>query len=238
MIMKKGLLTILTVIGFIAATTAQSLQVESYDAVTNVNSVHGGVDYEAHVTIKNIGTSAVNVLCTRYEYGANWCAFDSNYFCWDLCYGNATSQSIGGWLIQPEDINNQFSGHVYSPYSSATCVDSVRYVFYVENNRNDSVSVVLKFSAAPNVGVEEDNLKSVTAYPNPARYFFFVEFKNQPEANTTIEVYNLLGSKVKSVSAKSKKVEINVSGLKSGIYLYTISKDGNAVETRKIMVNN
>ena len=75
-------------------------------------------------------------------------------------------------------------------------------------------------------------------YPNPAKNYFFVELAKQPKPNTTIEIYNLLGSKVRSIAVRSNKVEINVSDLKSGIYLYTISENGHSIETKKLVVKN
>lgn len=235
--MKKGILTLLVIFGALSLTFAQSLEVESYDEVVEINS-SSIKDYSAHVKIKNIGNTAVTVNCKRIEFGSNWCAFDSNYFCWDLCYGNDVNWSIGGWTIQPGATDNSFSGHVYSTGNGTTCIDSVRYTFYVANNGNDSVSVVIKFSSSPVFSVAENKLQSSKAYPNPAKNFFFVELPKQPKANTTLEIYNLLGSKVRSITLRSAKVEVNVSDLKSGIYLYSIIENGNTIETKKIVVRN
>jgi len=235
--MRKGILTLLAVVGAFSLMFAQSLEIESYDEIVEINS-SGINDYSAKVKIKNIGNAAVTVKCKRVEFGSNWCAFDSNYFCWDLCYGNDVNWSIGGWAIQPGAVDNNFSGHAYSTGNGTTCTDSVRYTFYVENNANDSVSVVLKFSAGPVFSVNENKLQSTKAYPNPAKNYFFVELAKQPKPNTTIEIYNLLGSKVRSIAVRSTKVEVNVSDLKSGIYLYSISENGNSIETKKIVVKN
>jgi len=237
--MRKELLTLLAIVGTFSFAFAQSLQVESYDEVVEINSSSIN-DYSAHVKIKNISGTAVTVNCKRIEFGtpANWCAFDSNYFCWDLCYGNATNWSLGGWEILPGAVDNYFSGHAYSTGNGTTCTDSVRYTFFLANNAADSVSVVLKFSAGPVFGVKENSLQSSKAYPNPAKNYFFVELAKQPKPNTTIEIYNLLGSKVRSIAVRSNKVEINVSDLKSGIYLYTISENGHSIETKKLVVKN
>ena len=235
--MKKLIPTFLAVVTLFSMATAQNLQVVEYDEVTEVNSTAIN-DYSAHVKIKNIGTSPITVNCKRIEFGNNWCAFDSNYFCWDLCYGNATSNSLGGWTVQPGATDNNFSGHVYSANSGSTCIDSVRYTFFNAANPNDSVSVVLKFSASATFSVKENSLQTSKAYPNPAKNYVVVELAKQPKAGTTIEVYNLLGTKVRSIAVRNSRIEISVADLNAGIYLYTILENGRAVETKRIVVKN
>jgi len=237
--MRKSILILLAIVGFVSYGMAQSLEVESYDTITHINS-STIADYQTHIKIKNVGSTAVTVNCKRIEFGdeSTWCAFDSNYFCWDLCYGNDVDWSLGGWEVQPGAVNQDFSGHVYSTGNANSCLDSIRYTFYVNNNASDSTSVVVKFQSSPTFGLNEFKAQASSAYPNPAKNYFFVELAKQPKANTTIDLYNLLGSKVRSISARSNKVEINVSDLKSGIYLYTISENGHAVETKKIVVKN
>lgn len=237
--MKKGLLAVVAMIGITSMAFAQSLEVVSYDEMTYMNSTSKN-DYSAHVEIKNIGSSTVNVLCARYEYGTSstWCAFDSTYYCWDLCYPADRDTSVGGWMIAPGATDKNFSGHAYSGTNGATCMDSVLYTFWVETNPSDRVSVVLKFSSTPTFSVAEESLQTSKAYPNPAKNFFYVELNKQPKANTTLEVYNLLGSKVISRPLYNQKVEVNVANLNSGIYVYTISENGQAVETKKIVVKN
>lgn len=237
--MKKSILTFFAIIGLALTSFGQSLAIESYDKVTPMDP-DTIVDYGAHVIVKNISSATVKVLCKRTEFGdeSSWCAISGNYFCWDLCYGNETDLSIDGWDIAPGATNNAFSGHAYSSGNGTNCADSVRYTFFVDFNPNDSVSVVLKFENTASFSISEQSIQKSNAYPNPARNYFFVELAHQPKANTTIEVYNLLGSKVRSVAARSTKVEVNVADLKSGIYLYTITENGRAIETKKIVVKN
>ena len=141
--MKKGLLALLVMIGMAATTQAQSLMIVNYDMETMVNS-NSVQDYSSHVEIKNTTTSSLNVKVRRVVFDGNLCAFDSTYFCWDFCYTPEVSNSVGTMPIGPgatDDIS--FSGHVYSSDQGASCSDSIRYVFYVDGNPNDSASVTL-----------------------------------------------------------------------------------------------
>ena len=114
----------------------------------------------------------------------------------------------------------------------------MRYTFFVDGSPNDSVSVTLKYSAGPTIGVNENEVAVAKSYPNPASDAFFVEFADQPKSNTSIEVYNLLGTKVKQVDVTSMRTEINVSNLTSGIYIYTVSRNGKTFETKKVVVKH
>ena len=66
--MRKELLTLIAIVGTFSLAFAQSLQVESYDEVVEINSSSIN-DYPAHVKIKNISGTAVTVNCKRIEFG-------------------------------------------------------------------------------------------------------------------------------------------------------------------------
>lgn len=235
--MKKSVLAALAVIGFTATAVAQSLVVESYDAVVGLNSTMVN-DYYAHAEIKNISGSTVNVKAKRYIYGTNWCAFDSAYFCWDLCYGSNVNASVGANSIAAGQSNNLFSGHVYSTNNGTSCIDSIRYTFFNESNSSDSVSIVVKYQASSVFSVTESTFPVAKMYPNPAVNYIVVELNSPVAQGTTVELFNLLGTKVRSVKAAGTRVEIPVGELHSGIYLCTITKNGKSLETRKITVRH
>lgn len=234
--MKRELLAFAMMIGMVSMTQAQSLMIANHDQETMVNSTYVG-DYGSHIEVKNITGSAVSVMCKRQLYTTNLCAFDSTYFCWDFCYPPGVNVSNGAMSIDPGVVNKLFSGHVYSSIQGMSCSDSIRYTFYVQGNPNDSVSAVLKYTAGPNVSVDENTSLVSNAYPNPANVRFFIELENTPN-NAVVEFYNLLGSKVKVVDVNNVKTEVNVSDLKSGIYLYTVSSNGQALETKKMVVKH
>ena len=235
--MKKSILAIVAVIGLMATTVAQSLEVESYDAVVGMNSTMVN-DYYAHAEIKNVSSSPINVKAKRYFYGSSWCAFDSAYFCWDLCYGNNVNMSQGGVMINPAQTNNLFSGHAYSTNNGTACADSIRYTFFDAANPNDSVSIVIKYEASTVFSVGEKELPVAKMYPNPAVNFIVIELTTPATQGTTIELFNLLGAKVRTVKVSGTRTEIPVGDLHNGIYLCTINKNGKALETRKINVRH
>lgn len=235
--MRLKVLALTLLIGVSFATLAQSLVIESYDNEVGMNSMAVS-DYSGHVTVKNTSGTTLNVFCKRYIFSATPCAFDSAYFCWDLCYGNETNQSLGAVTINSGESNNYFSGHAYSPNTGVNCIDSIRYTFYDAQNTADSVSVVIVYSASNVFTVDEDQLPVADIFPNPASHFVTIQLVNTPKAGTTLDVFNLLGSKVRSIAVKGKTIEIPVTDLHNGIYLVTLNVDGKAVETRKIVVRH
>lgn len=235
--MKKTILFFLFVTALSFGGFAQSLSVESYDTVVYMNSNNGG-DYSAHVTIKNESGINLNVKAKRQFFGANWCAFDSAYFCWDFCYGNDVNRSVGTVAIPAGTSSSAFSGHVYASYSGVSCMDSIRYTFYDEMDASDSVSVVVKYGSTPDFSIDENKTLISQIFPNPADRFVTITLEKNAKAGTTVEVFNLLGAKVHSQNVSGNRLDINTANLHNGIYLVTIKENGKAVETKKLVVKH
>lgn len=69
-------------------------------------------------------------------------------------------------------------------------------------------------------------------YPVPAEDFITIESKNIKVSS--VDIYNLLGSKVKSVSQLNEN-RVNVENLSKGMYLLKINADANSI-TKKIVI--
>lgn len=72
------------------------------------------------------------------------------------------------------------------------------------------------------------------AYPNPFSDKLTIKYGKGIQS---IEVFNVVGEKVKSIDVNNPdfKVEVNFEALPSGIYFYRTYSDGNIIETRKIV---
>lgn len=90
-------------------------------------------------------------------------------------------------------------------------------------------------------------LKSITkndadikVYPNPASNTMFISIDNQEEGNVSVDLFNLVGQKVMSVSFENKQdiYSVDISNLNEGAYLYRVNKgkEGNASGTSKLTV--
>ena len=71
-------------------------------------------------------------------------------------------------------------------------------------------------------------------YPNPVTDVLFIEIDNLPESDIILSIFNMQGRLISSVELKQEKNRIDVSGLKSGIYMLRI-KSGNAFKSVRII---
>ena len=72
---------------------------------------------------------------------------------------------------------------------------------------------------------------SVKIFPNPASDFLFIEQISPME--TLMELYNVLGEKVLTISSKEHLVELSLQSLPRGLYMLKIGKN----LSRKVLVN-
>ena len=80
-------------------------------------------------------------------------------------------------------------------------------------------------------GVEENNVQSISVYPNPAKDRLTVKADNI----SNVVIFNSLGQKVFAKTYDTEEATIDMSGFDAGIYMVRISADGTEV-TRKISV--
>ncbi len=76
----------------------------------------------------------------------------------------------------------------------------------------------------------------IILYPNPATSVVYIE--NSIFENCRVEIYNLTGEKMQTPqNIFSNKTEVNISGVKSGLYIVRITGDS-FVESKKLIVKN
>lgn len=195
---------------------AQSLSVFEMDTVVEVNS-SSVADYGFYIKLENVSSETVDVYARR-AYNVPDCAFDSAYFCWDYCYGADIDNSIGYVTFNAGDQKSDFSGHVYSPNTSSSCVDSTRYVFWDAKNASDSLSVWVTISAGPTMETIELSVNQEIVYPNPANNYVMVEVTDY----TDMVLYNSLGALVKNISLVPGQNAVRLDELSNGFYMYSI----------------
>jgi hypothetical protein len=81
---------------------------------------------------------------------------------------------------------------------------------------------------------------NITAYPNPFNDAFTVKIESQKEIeNLTMDVYNIFGQKIKSISRKnvlgSYSEEISINKEVSGMYLLVVRENGKQILTKKMI---
>jgi hypothetical protein len=86
---------------------------------------------------------------------------------------------------------------------------------------------------------DQVNLKSISIYPNPFTNSFFVELSQEILINNEdleLIIYDLLGRSVKRVTLiKTGKIEMDMSELNNGMFIYNISSGKEIIGTGKIL---
>jgi hypothetical protein len=91
-------------------------------------------------------------------------------------------------------------------------------------------------------GFLAEDFSEIAIYPNPVAAQATIEFTVQNTDYTTIEIYNMLGSKVQTlyqgytVAGETNYAYLNASGFNKGVYL-VVMKNGNSVKREKLNIN-
>ncbi|MDW5288103.1 T9SS type A sorting domain-containing protein [Formosa sp. PL04] len=103
----------------------------------------------------------------------------------------------------------------------------------ISSGPNVFIGAVIPVTVAAPLGIEDyQRLEGVTIFPNPAKEMLNIACPN----GSQISVYNLLGAKIKLVEGVSKKVNLSVSDLASGLYIVKVENEGQFY-VKKIQIN-
>ena len=90
----------------------------------------------------------------------------------------------------------------------------------------------LSWTCFPSLSVADETLEELKIYPNPAKDQLNINLVQDIE--TTIEIYDILGKRV-FTSKINESTSINVSSLKSGLYLLKFIENGK-ITTKKLFI--
>jgi len=95
------------------------------------------------------------------------------------------------------------------------------------------------FTTVGETSIGEQNGNEFKIYPNPATDQFHVYFEAGTSRNATLEVYNMIGSKVHQVSLATRPGQnsevVDISGIKSGMYFIKLLMNDKAYTKRLII---
>ena len=144
---------------------SQSLVVESKDSIAYVNSI-SGQQAVGHIALKNISNSSKDYFLVRRKVGSTGLV-DSNYFCWDLCYGTFASQSLGNVTIAAGAVAYDFSGYSYVRDTSLEGQDTIWYTIINAIDSTDTLQVQMIYGFSKTFNLEEKEVNDFKIYPNP-----------------------------------------------------------------------
>jgi len=189
------------------------------------------------VDVKNVSSNTLNVLAKKFEVSV--IPGSTNLFCWLLCFPPFVFEAPSPDTLAPGETSSEFSGH-YTPGGNIG-VTIMRYTFFDQNNPDDSVCFYTEFNAGP-VGIDEfsKDVAVSNAYPNPASSQTSIDYVLPYSASSaSIKIHNLLGAVVREtvLTDRTGKVTINISGLKDGVYFYSVMVNNETIEARRLVVS-
>ena len=234
--MKNFSLLMVAVLVNFMSIFAQTLQIEG------INGNYWDADFEAitfNCDVRNLSGESVNVLAKKIAPAMAGGA--QNFFCWTQCYGTSTIVSPAPLAIAANTIREEFHGY----YKNNGVLDDVniKYVFFLQDNPNDSVMLDAIFTPST-LGLSENKTPIlISAGPNPAIENFSITYSQLPSKNNAenvLIIYNAFGQKVstQSITGNEGKLNFPVISLSNGVYFYSLVCDNIPVYSGRFIVRH
>ncbi len=131
------------------------------------------------------------------------------------------------------------TGDAITWYANETLTDEIAddtvledgVTYYAVATNGDCESDVLAITVSEVMAVVGFDKNGITVYPNPVNDVLFI---NGNDTLLSVEVYNLLGQQVLSVSPKNKDTKVDMSALGAGAYMVKATTN-NGVKTVKVI---
>ena len=194
-----------------------------------------GCTNSSTVDVSNIGGSPIAYVSFQYYTdnandfyidmisGPGGSTVESFYYIGTNAAGDAPAEDIaivqGSWQHVVIGIS-EFTNQVFDP------TELFQFKFDVYSNQGPGtvyIDNVMLSSVAPTLNDKDFELSSFKAYPNPTQDNWTVKSKDQ--IISSIEVYDILGKQVLTMSTDSREVSIDGSSLKTGLYFAQIKTD-------------
>ena len=236
--MKTPLLFAFLVLTF--TVSAQSL-VLSYEGETlapneeiTVSGSPWGNEIVVEMDVTNTSSNNINVLIQRYEN--SMLPGTSSGICWGLCYPPYVGLTPTALTVNAGATNNSdFSGHYYP--SNAIGMSTISYVFYDEDNVNDSTMVVVHFDGVV-TGTNDIPALVASAYPNPANEKLSISLDQATTSKLYVELFSITGELIESVPVSGREATFNTSNLENGIYFYRVLENSKPVFSARAIVKH
>lgn len=234
--MKRIFTLLILVISF--GINAQSLSLVAMDDTVWVNPNWTANDVSGKVYFQNTTTSDMYVHVKQAGPKCN--LTDIRQICvGELCYPPSVIVTPDSFLVKAGSIDSSFSGHILTPGDGIENDCYLEYTFFDASNYSDSLRVRMWFVAENSVSVDENSTKISGVFPNPANNFVTVNYTNSGADEASFVIINMVGQVVKSTPLESINASqrIDISGLKSGVYFYSLQVNGQILEAKRLVVS-
>ena len=213
--------------------------------LTNVTLQYFGSDnttpLDGILTVENNNAAAVDINVIRtIEILAHSQSLNTDHiesFCFgQYCYLPNTDTSLYVTPIAGNSSEGTFVAHI-DP-AGFDGMDRIHYLFYDVNNPSDSASVTLEFTFGATAVDENKNL-AYLKFNNEVNNFAVLNYHlPSVSRNSRIDIYNMLGSKLRSIPLNDQQGTkvVSTADLSNGVYLLSLITNNNVSKTYKMIV--
>jgi hypothetical protein len=211
------------------------------DVSGTVVDLAGGEETHEDFDIVNESASTYLLRVTRVKLQT--VAGASDYLCWGksistgLCYPETVVGPNDPWTTPDAYSWAPLDTGLLSVYHVAKGNPGVAlYRYYIiDDSGTELDSVDVRFTST--VGVETNEAADFSAYPNPAIEHFCIEMTDATDSDVySLDLYNIMGSKVLTAMLSEGKNILDVSDLTNGVYFYSLIRNNKVIETKKVVV--
>jgi hypothetical protein len=189
----------------------------------------------------NIATTDGYLTTTNSPYSGDAfvCKFtDQNTKSWGTYYGGELDEKDIDF--HPYNGANKFyivgSTQSLTQMSTPTSLQPVKQVFDLVNNTQQSAYSIFITHFEPNpLSTESFNSNSFSIYPNPNNGEFNVKFNSSKFANSTLEIFDVLGKKLHIQTLANDETTIKTENFAKGIYLVNLTQENQTITTKIIV---
>lgn len=232
--MRKYLLVVVSIAFGYLYTNAQSLEIYTNREVLVTDNqeitVPGNITTDMiveHFKVKNISGAAIPVKIRKQILEIHGNSIST--FCWGVCYPPNINESSESVTIDAGSFSAGTLDAELEPDTQTAGVSRVAFTAFNANNPNDSARFIVKFdvlASTPEALVAEFKL-----FPNPTEG----ELTISGGEGKQLTIYNAIGQKMGMYNITANDEKLDISSLKSGIYLALLSENGNTISTRKLI---
>lgn len=241
--MKKIVPILLLLISFSVYLGAQNFQIfnlEGNDISNTTIDIFGSTaDLELLEEMRVQNMSAANHQVIFKKNHVSIVENTENFICVGAsCYPNSIMASSPFIVFAGMPQTDIASCH-YRPNGEAGS-STILYTFMNADQTGypgDSVTITVNYTITTNI--DEPDATSLRVYPNPATNLLKLNYQVSSVKDSWFTIYNLLGNAVKTIRLEKTSASLNipVSELEAGIYFYSVSVNGKAIETSKLIIN-
>jgi hypothetical protein len=189
----------------------------------------------------NIATNDGYLTTTNSPYScdAYICKFtDQNTKIWGTYYGGELDEK--DIAFHPYNSGNKFyivgSTQSLTQIATTNGLQQTKQVFDTVNYTQQSAYNIFIAHFEPNpLSTESFNSNSFSIYPNPNNGEFNVKFNSSKFANSTLEIFDVLGKKLHIQTLANDETTIKTENFAKGIYLVKLTKENQTITTKIVV---